>query len=110
MVRFIQDGMLTAAIIQKRELFTYQGLRALYDMGVRGTFELGDFDVRLALYKNSEATYTTSASNVTAMTLREPACAGMRSSYQRTVARRPVSRGWRGCQPSSPASLEKSIA
>lgn len=31
-LRYIKDGIITAGIKQKRELFTYQGVKALYDM------------------------------------------------------------------------------
>lgn len=39
----------------------YLGFEDDYDMGVRGKFKLGDVDVRLALYKNSETAYTGSS-------------------------------------------------
>ena len=39
----------------------YMGMEDDYDVGVRGTFELGDFDVRAAVYKNSEGSYTGSS-------------------------------------------------
>ena len=31
-LRLVKEGVLTAAVGQKRELFTFQGVKALYDM------------------------------------------------------------------------------
>jgi ABC-type sugar transport system substrate-binding protein len=31
MLRFIKEGVMTAAVMQKRKLFTYQGVKALFD-------------------------------------------------------------------------------
>lgn len=36
----------------------YLGLEDDYDLGVRGTFQIGDIDLRVGFYKNSEGTYT----------------------------------------------------
>ena len=31
-LRLVKEGILTAAVGQKRELFTYQGVKALYEL------------------------------------------------------------------------------
>lgn len=36
----------------------YMGMEDDYDLGVRGTFKLGDLDVRAAFYKSSEGTFS----------------------------------------------------
>ncbi len=47
-LRYIKDGIITTGIKQKRELFTYQGVKALYDM-VHSTLKFTDDDKRAGI-------------------------------------------------------------
>ncbi len=48
-LRLVQDGVLSACIAQKRELFTYYGVRALYDY-VHATLKLSQDDRRAGIH------------------------------------------------------------
>ena len=66
-LQLVKQGVLTAAVCQKRELFTYYGLRALYDM-VHSPIAFTADDKRLGIFpipaNFNTGTYTVTRENV----------------------------------------------
>lgn len=66
-LRLVQEGVLSAAVGQKRELFTYQGVKALYDI-VHNTLQFTSDDVKAGVVpipiNYNTGTYTVNADNV----------------------------------------------
>src|SRR5207237_5100204 len=66
-LKLVKDGFLTAAVGQKRELFTYQGVKALHDL-VHSKLRFTSDDARAGVYPiptvYHTGTYTVTAGNV----------------------------------------------
>src|SRR5262249_14096147 len=66
-LRFLKEGVLTACIGQKRELFTYYGVRALHDY-VHATLQLSQDDPQAGVasipVNYNTGTYTVTRANV----------------------------------------------
>jgi ABC-type sugar transport system substrate-binding protein len=66
-LKLVKDGFLTAAVGQKRELFTYQGVKALHDV-VHNTLKFTSDDAKAGIVpipiNYNTGTYTVTAENV----------------------------------------------
>jgi len=66
-LKLVKDGILTAAVGQKRELFTYQGVKALHDV-VHNTLKFTSDDVKSGVVpipiNYNTGTYTVTKDNV----------------------------------------------